>query len=80
MKLLLKKLLMRVKETKRQAIEDNVKKAKESGNKLTQTLNKDGELVNVANMITQENNILSGNGEEVSSERLKKNYLKAIIF
>ena len=62
----------RVKETKRQAIEDNVKKAKESGNKLTQTLNKDGELVNVANMITQENNILSGNGEEVSSDKVKE--------
>ena len=45
----------RVKETKKQAIEDNIKKAKESGNKLTQTLNEEGELVNVANMITQEN-------------------------
>ena len=61
----------RVKETKKQAIEDNIKKAKESGNKLTQTLNKEGELVNVANMITQENSLLSENGEEVSSDKVK---------
>jgi hypothetical protein len=62
----------RVKETKKQAIEDNIKKAKESGNKLTQTLNEEGELVNVANMITQENSILSGNGKEVTSEQVKE--------
>lgn len=62
----------RVKETKRQAIEDNINKAKESGNKLTQTVNKEGELINVANMITQENNMLSGNGEEVSSEKVRE--------
>lgn len=62
----------RVKETKKQAIEDNIKKAKESGNKLTQTLNEEGELVNVANMITQENSLLSGNGKEVTSEQVKE--------
>ena len=62
----------RVKETKKQAIEENIKKAKESGNKLTQTLNEEGDLVNVANMITQENSLLSGNGEEVSSEQVKE--------
>lgn len=44
----------RVKEAKEKAIEDNKKKAEESGNKLTQTINKDGELVSVANMNTQE--------------------------
>ena len=37
----------RVKESKQKAIEDNIKKAEESGNKLTQTITKDGELVNV---------------------------------
>ncbi len=62
----------RVKETKKQAIEDNIKKAKESGNKLTQTLNEEGELVNVANMITQENSLLSGNGKEVTSDQVKE--------
>lgn len=44
----------RVKEAKRKAIEDNIKKAQESGNMLTQTLNKEGELVSVQNTNTQE--------------------------
>jgi hypothetical protein len=44
----------RVKEAKEKAIEDNKKKALESGNKLTQTINKNGDLVSVANMNTQE--------------------------
>ena len=55
----------RVRETKEKAIKENVKNAKESGNKLTQTLNKQGELVNVANVISQENSILSEQGGEV---------------
>ena len=37
----------RVKETKRKAIEENVKLAEKSGNKLTQTITKDGELIGV---------------------------------
>lgn len=37
----------RVRDAKRKAIEENVRKARESGNKLTQTLNEDGELVGV---------------------------------
>ena len=37
----------RVRDAKRKAIEENVKKARESGNKLTQTLNDDGDLVGV---------------------------------
>ena len=44
----------RVKETKMNAIEENKKKALESGNKLTQTINENGDLVSVANMNTQE--------------------------
>jgi hypothetical protein len=63
----------RVRETKEKAIRDNIDKAKESGNKLTQTLNKEGELINVANMITQENSILTGQGgEEVDSSVVHK--------
>tara|TARA_B100000073_G_scaffold103600_1_gene82851 strand:- start:484 stop:1425 length:942 start_codon:yes stop_codon:yes gene_type:complete len=42
----------RVLETKRKAIEDNIEKAKKSGNKLTQTIDKDGNLIGVNN--TQE--------------------------
>tara|TARA_B100001287_G_C22677634_1_gene528535 strand:+ start:2096 stop:2974 length:879 start_codon:yes stop_codon:yes gene_type:complete len=37
----------RVKESKEKAIEDNIKKAEESGNVLTQIMNDDGNLVNV---------------------------------
>ena len=44
----------RVKEAKQKAMEDNKKKAEESGNKLTQTINKDGSLISVSNMNTQD--------------------------
>ena len=37
----------RVKDSKRKAIEENIKIAKESGNKLTQTLNEEGDLIGV---------------------------------
>jgi hypothetical protein len=48
----------RIKEARKQAIEENIKKAKESGNVLTQTINKDGELVNVKDIISNENGLL----------------------
>ena len=47
----------RVKEAKMKAIEENKKLAKESGNKLTQNITPEGNLVGVANMNTQEENI-----------------------
>ena len=47
----------RVKEAKVKAIEENKKLAKESGNKLTQNITPEGNLVGVANMNTQEENI-----------------------
>ena len=59
----------RVKESRKKAIEENIKNAEESGNKLTQTLNNEGELVNVANVITQ-NSVLSG--EEVDADTVRK--------
>lgn len=43
----------RVKDTKSKAMEDNVAKAEKTGNKLTQMLSAEGELVGVANMNTQ---------------------------
>jgi hypothetical protein len=49
----------RVKETKRKAIEENMKKAEKTGNTLTQTIDKDGNLIGV-NQTTQES-ILSAN-------------------
>ena len=58
----------RVRESKRKAIEENIKLAQKSGNKLTQNINKDGQLVGVNNTI--ENEFTSN--EEVSSDDIKK--------
>jgi len=58
----------RVKESKRAAIEENIKIAKKSGNKLTQNIDSDGNLVGVANMNTTE----SGLKEDVSSADIRK--------
>jgi len=44
----------RIRETKRAAIEENIKKAKETGNSLTQTITKNDDLVNVANVSLEE--------------------------
>lgn len=44
----------RVKETKRKAIEENIERARASGNKLTQQIDDDGNLIGVAGMNTQE--------------------------
>ena len=49
----------RIKESKRQAMEDNVKKAEKSGNVLTQTLDESGELVGISDMNTQESSLKS---------------------
>ena len=60
----------RVKDAKMKAMEDNRKKAAESGNLLTQTINENGDLISVANMNTSEGN-LNGNGN-VSLEEVRK--------
>ena len=44
----------RVKETKQQAIDENIKKAEKSGNILTQTVDENGNLIGVNNVNTQE--------------------------
>ena len=56
----------RVKETKEKAMEENKQKALESGNKLTQTINKEGNLISVANMNTQDG------GETTTIEDVRK--------
>ena len=61
----------RVKDSKRRAIEENIKNATASGNKLTQTINTDGDLVNVATMNTTEN-VLIANNDEISSADIRK--------
>ena len=57
----------RVKDAKSKAIEDNIQKAKESGNTLTQTLNKDGELVNIASSTSN-----AFSNEEMTSADIRK--------
>jgi len=61
----------RLKETKRKAIEENIENARSSGNKLTQTLNNQGNLVNIGNCNTTENAILQSN-KQVSNELINK--------
>ena len=61
----------RLKDSRRQAIEDNIEKAKESGNLLTQTLNENGELVNVKDINTTENALLNEN-EDITTDTIKK--------
>jgi hypothetical protein len=57
----------RVREARQKAIEDNMKKAEESGNKLTQTINADGELVGISNVAN-----FDGLDEDATVEDIKK--------
>jgi hypothetical protein len=61
----------RVREAKEKAMEDNRKKAEESGNLLTQTMDKDGNLVSVKDTNTFENDLANGN-EEVSVADIRR--------
>jgi len=65
----------RVLESKRKAIEENIKKAKASGNKLTQNINKEGNLVGVNNTI--ENTL--GLKEEITSADIRKELFEGDI-
>ena len=58
----------RVLEAKREAIKENKKIAKETGNKLTQNINKDGQLVGVNNTIES----VLGGKDEVTSADIRK--------
>ena len=57
----------RVSEARQKAIEENMKKAEESGNKLTQTINADGELVGISNVAN-----FDGLDEDATVEDIKK--------
>jgi len=59
----------RVMETKKQAIKENIKLAKESGNKLTQNIDKEGNLIGVNNTIEES---LTTNNKEVTSADIRK--------
>jgi hypothetical protein len=58
----------RVKESKVNAIEQNMKKANEFDNKLTQSINEKGELISIENMNTQEKTL----GVNASLEEIRK--------
>jgi hypothetical protein len=62
----------RVREARQKAIEDNMKKAEESGNKLTQTINADGELVGISNVAN-----FDGLDEDSTVEDIKKSMFEA---
>lgn len=58
----------RLKETKIKAIEENEQKAAETGNVLTQTINEQGDLINITNMNTTE----SALGDKISVADVRK--------
>jgi hypothetical protein len=59
----------RVKESKVKAIQDNIEKARETNNVLSQTINENGELVSIQNMNTQEKNLgINATLEEIQKE------------
>ena len=58
----------RIKEAKKKAIEDNKQKALESGNKLTQTIDDNGNLVSVKDVTTFDNAV----GQEASVSDIRK--------
>jgi hypothetical protein len=62
----------RVREARQKAIEENMKKAEESGNKLTQTINADGELVGISNVAN-----FDGLDENSTVEDIKKSMFEA---
>ena len=62
----------RVRETRQKAIEDNMKKAQESGNKLTQTINEDGELVGISNVSN-----FDGLDEDATVDDIKRSMFEA---
>ena len=59
----------RVKESKLKAIDENMKKAEEHGNKLTQTINDKGELVSIENMSSTEKHLgVDATMEDIQNE------------
>ena len=62
----------RIKETKKQAIEENIANAEKSGNTLTQTIDKEGNLIGVGVANTQEKSLLEGGGDEISTADIRK--------
>ena len=64
----------RVKEAKKAAIEENIQKAEKHGNKLTQAIDQNGELISANDMtnITEENILNNANNGEVTSADIRR--------
>jgi hypothetical protein len=62
----------RVKDTKKKAMEENVKNAEKTGSSLTQTIDADGNLVGVNNLNTQEATFGKKEQEEISAADIRK--------
>tara|TARA_A100001015_G_scaffold321249_1_gene451008 strand:- start:641 stop:1645 length:1005 start_codon:yes stop_codon:yes gene_type:complete len=64
----------RVKESKKTAIDENIKKAEKHGNKLMQSIDEDGNLINKDKMDVPGKNLLFGDGQDddVSTSNLRK--------
>jgi hypothetical protein len=57
----------RVKDTKKNAIEENIRNAEKTGSSLTQSIDENGNLVGINNVNTQEKSLLDrSNGDEIS--------------
>jgi len=59
----------RLKETKKKAIEENIKNAEKTGSTLTQNVDEDGNLIGVNNMNTQETTLQEKEGISVADIR-----------
>ena len=63
----------RVKESKMNAINDNIEKANKYDVKLTQTINEKGDLISIQNMNTQEKNLgVNASLDEIKAELFKE--------
>jgi vacuolar-type H+-ATPase subunit I/STV1 len=62
----------RVKESKKKAIAENIENAKKSGNKLTQNVDDNGNLIGIENMNTVESNLLLSNKTVASADIQKE--------
>ena len=69
----------RVKESKKKAIQENIAKAQKEGNKLMQTIDEEGNLINADRMDVPGKNLLFGNNEDddVSTADLRKELFEA---
>jgi len=69
----------RVKESKKKAIEENIAKARKEGNKLMQTIDEEGNLINTDKMDVPGKNLLFGDREDddVSTADLRKELFEA---